>query len=283
MSGERRRHGRRVKLVKLVLEGPGGRTDVMTTDLSLGGAFVCTTVQPALETRVMLHQVPPDGAPTVTLHGVVRRHGARSISGIVGFAVEWLGATSPCETEPLREALMYLFNQDLDVKRVPGRGSAWASPTPRAVAPAPPPRAEPPPPAVRTVMVAPAPRAPRSLGADRRVPLDADVPVAVRFGKKTLATTVDEVGLRELWLQLREDVLPNGTSVVIDFQVPGVVGPTAAAVSGTVTGRQDGLDAGVVVRVVRIENRPPAVTYERWVASLALKHGRATGKRPRAP
>ena len=123
---DRRKYHRQSRLLRLRFKWEDHVEDAVTTDVSVGGAFVNTSVFPSEGTRMSLLYLPDQG-PKVAFGCVVTRviDPLSRISVVPGIGVKWLGATTRGSTEYLESALTRLFGQPVAVTVSPNGQASW--------------------------------------------------------------------------------------------------------------------------------------------------------------
>ena len=123
---DRRKYHRQSRLLRLRFKWEDHVEDAVTTDVSVGGAFVNTSVFPSEGTRMSLLYLPDQG-PKVAFGCVVTRviDPLSRISVVPGIGVKWLGATTRGSNEYLESALKRLFGQPVAVTVSPNGQASW--------------------------------------------------------------------------------------------------------------------------------------------------------------
>ncbi len=127
MVRDRRAHVRRQRLLKVRFDWNGGTHVGVTTDLSLGGAFLNTTVYPPVGTELELVHVPDGSANEVTFRAQVRRVAdPKSRNSVLpGVGVQWLEVVSDGTAGQLQWILKNIMETDLPVLRADDGTSRW--------------------------------------------------------------------------------------------------------------------------------------------------------------
>lgn len=124
---DRRAHVRQQRLLKLEFQWDGKSHTGVTTDVSIGGAFVNTSVYPAEGTVLdLVHR--PDGSPhDVILRARIQRVADPSSrhSVLPGIGVEWLEVSTEASPGQLRWILQGIFRADLEVRRDADGHARW--------------------------------------------------------------------------------------------------------------------------------------------------------------
>ncbi len=125
MTGDRRREARHAVFLRGTVKWPGTSTEVVTTDVSLGGAFLATGGPlPKPGTRVVLVLEVDEDEPVVEMRGRVVRVCQKGSGGTPGLGIQWLGAETTADPGFFRTFLTQLFRTPVEVYSL-GEITTW--------------------------------------------------------------------------------------------------------------------------------------------------------------
>lgn len=253
MAHDRRRHTRFPRLMKVSFEVDGVAGEGVTTDMSLGGAFINAPVGPDLGRRAKVRLVA--SFPVVFSGQVTRRLDlAQARSVLPGFAVVWEAAYAEVEPEALRRVLSELLNTPVRCRASREGGSVWVAglqaPSRFDVE-------------RHAVLLGDLDRLYSGRpGSTPGVPADATLVRAPGFATGVEATCyvhrepytgqVLDADLRSFTLACGRRLPDVGTAVVCQYRPAGGAPPAAAQVVGVVTETRGGTTPWIRVAVLRV-------------------------------
>lgn len=273
-ANDRRRHMRVPRLLKLSFVWEGLPEIGVTTDISLGGAFINTTVFPPHGSLLELH-LASDQGPDIVFEGIINRaiDPLSRISVVPGVGVRWRQATTTGTTAHLARVFSTVFDVDITTDTLPDGRSLWtpeyganAHSTQRlstvrqdldAIE------------SVRPDVNASAP-VNRYGKVEHRVThrYDSGAQVTFYVNRLPMNGVVRDISLRGLWVEGNGGIPRIGDVVTCRYPLPDQDGLRWARLVGVVVRAKAGDDQGFAVEIIRIDNLGAEGAFEKHIDDL---------------
>lgn len=269
MATDRRQHPRLPRLLKLFFDWDGLPTVAVTTDISVGGAFLNTTIYPAPDTRLTL-RYRADGGLDLRFHATVERaiDPLQRISVVPGIGVRWRSVQTDGSPDQLARVLAELFEAPVQVRQENG-ASVWR---PQAALKSVRPRLD----VFKQDIEAldeVRPKLPDrpAQGRERRQTdrYDARAKVTFFVNRRRLDGHVRDLSLRGLWVNCDGALPLAGDVVTCRYPVRKPSGLTWTKLVGVVVRTTEGASRGFAVEILRADDVDSPGAFEEHLSTLS--------------